>query len=106
MDIHAACRALAALAQPRRLSLFRYLVAAGPAGATPKELLSTAKVANATLSFHLRELTEARLITLERQGRHRIYRASFGEITTLLAYLADDCCRGKSCELPVFTVRK
>jgi len=99
VNIDTATKALAALAQPRRLRLFRYLVAAGPAGATPQELLGAAKVSNATLSFHLRELVEAKLLTQERLGRHRIYRACFGEISALLAYLADDCCRGQPCEI-------
>ena len=99
MDTQTAARALAALAQPRRLQLFRYLVAAGPKGATPTELLGAAKVANATLSFHLKELLEAKLISQERQGRHRIYRASFARISALLDYLAEDCCRGQPCEI-------
>lgn len=103
MDIKTATRALGALAQPRRLQLFRRLVAAGPAGSTPQELLRAAKVANATLSFHLKQLVEAKLITQERQGRHRIYRASFGEIGALLAYLAEDCCGGQPCEVDIKT---
>lgn len=101
MDIQTATRALGALAHPRRLHLFRYLVAAGPKGAIPTELLSAAKVANATLSFHLKELVDAKLITQERQGRHRIYRASFTRISALLDYLAEDCCQGQSCEINV-----
>ncbi len=101
MDIKTAARALGALAQPRRLQLFRRLVAAGPAGSTPQELLSAAKVANATLSFHLKQLVDAKLVTQERRGRHRIYRAAFGEIGALLTYLVEDCCRGQSCEIRI-----
>jgi len=99
VDIQTATRALGALAHPRRLHLFRYLVAAGPKGATPTELLGAAKVANATLSFHLKELVDAKLVTQERLGRHRIYRACFAEISALLAYLAEDCCRGQPCDI-------
>jgi ArsR family transcriptional regulator len=99
VNIKTATRALAALSQPRRLRLFRHLVSAGRAGATPQELLGAAKIAHATLSFHLKELVDAKLVTRERQGRHRIYRASFGEINSLLTYLAEDCCRGQSCEI-------
>ena len=99
MNVDTATRALAALAQPRRLRLFRHLVVAGPTGATPQELLGAAKVANATLSFHLKELEHAKLVTQERLGRHRIYRACFAEISALLAYLAEDCCRGQPCDI-------
>jgi DNA-binding transcriptional ArsR family regulator len=64
-------------------------------------LLESAKVANATLSFHLKELVDAKLVTQERLGRHRIYRACFAEISALLAYLAEDCCRGQPCEINI-----
>lgn len=101
MNIKMAARSLAALAQPRRLWLFRHLVSIGPSGATPAALVHAAKVANATLSFHLKSLVEANLVTQERQGRHRIYRASFGHISALLAYLAEDCCQGQSCEITI-----
>lgn len=101
MDIKTATRALGALAQPRRRNNWRRLVAAGPAGSTPQELLSAAKVANATLSFHLKQLVDAKLVTRERRGRHRIYRAAFGEIGALLSYLAEDCCGGQPCEVDI-----
>ena len=91
-------RALAALAQEARLRIFRALVVAGPTGLTPGELAEQLGVAPATLSFHLKELTNAGLITQERQGRNLIYRAAFATMQALLDYLTQNCCQGTSCE--------
>ena len=90
-------RALAALAQAVRLRVFRALVVAGPAGLTPGDLSAQLEVAANTLSFHLKELSHAGLITQERQGRHLIYRAAFDSMNALLAYLTENCCEGEAC---------
>lgn len=90
-------RALAALAQPLRLRVFRSLVVAGPDGLTPGTLCEELAVPATTLSFHLKELTLAGLISQEREGRHLVYRAAFGRMDALLAYLTDHCCQGEPC---------
>lgn len=94
-----AVRALAALAQASRLQVFRQLVAAGPAGQTPGTLAQRLALPPATLSFHLKELTHAGLVTHERQGRHLIYRAAFDRMSALLGYLTAHCCQGAACEV-------
>ncbi len=90
-------RSLAALAQEMRLRIFRALVVAGNGGLTPSDLAEQLKAAGNTLSFHLKELTHAGLISQERQGRNLIYRASFGNMNQLLGYLTDNCCQGLAC---------
>lgn len=90
-------RSLAALAQEARLRIFRALVVAGPRGLNPGDLAGELDVAPATLSFHLKELTNAGLITQERQGRYLVYRASFESMNELLAYLTENCCQGEAC---------
>ena len=47
-----------------------------------------------TLSFHLKELAHAGLVTQERDGRNVIYRAAFEHMQTLLGYLSANCCEG------------
>ena len=96
-------RSLAALAQEVRLRSFRALVVAGPAGLTPSVLAEQLGVAPNTLSFHLKELTHAQLVTQERQGRHLIYRAAFDHMNALLAYLTQNCCQGQACLSPEVT---
>ena len=90
-------QSLAALAQPMRLRAFRALVVAGPAGLTPGALCEMLGVAPNTLSFHLKELSHAQLVTQQRDGRFLIYRAVYERMNGLLAYLTDHCCQGKGC---------
>ncbi len=78
--------ALAALAQGQRLRAFRALVVAGTEGLTPS-----------ALSFHLKALNHAGLVSAEASGRNLIYRAEFARMNDLLTYLTQDCCQGQSC---------
>jgi ArsR family transcriptional regulator, arsenate/arsenite/antimonite-responsive transcriptional repressor len=90
-------RALAALAQPVRLQVFRRLVVAGEQGATPGALAEALGVPSSSLSFHLKELAHAGLVSQERASRHLIYRAAFDRMNELLAYLTLNCCNGAPC---------
>lgn len=87
-------QSLAALAQPHRLQVFRRLVVAGRNGLTPGDLALAMQLPNATLSFHLKELTRAGLIHAERQGRHLLYRVDFTHMNGVLTYLTENCCQG------------
>jgi DNA-binding transcriptional ArsR family regulator len=102
----AVLRALAALAQSSRLRVFRALVVAGPSGATPGALGKRFKVSPATLSFHLKELVNAGLVTQQRSGRNLIYRADYAAMSGLLAYMTENCCGGEArCETPSSAAR-
>lgn len=90
-------QSLAALAQEARLRVFRALVVAGQDGLTPGAVAEQLGIAPNTLSFHLKELTRAGLVSQERQGRNLIYRASFTTMNDLLAYLTENCCQGAAC---------
>lgn len=90
---------LTALAQPARLRAFRELVVAGGTGMTPGELAGRLSVAPSTLSFHLKELLHARLISQQRDGRFLIYRANFDQVNALLGYLTAHCCENQKCEV-------
>lgn len=89
--------ALAALAQETRLDVFRRLVQAGPDGLAAGVLASELAVSPATLSFHLKELRNARLVTSEREGRSIRYAPDFGAIAAVVAYLGENCCRDSAC---------
>ncbi len=99
MEANDVVLALAALAQSSRLGVFRALVQAGPAGLTPGDLSAQLDVAGNTLSFHLKDLTHADLVSQERAGRNLIYRARFDRMQQVLAYLSDNCCQGSTCEV-------
>ena len=97
MEIKAAVTRLSALAHDTRLSLFRRLVQVGPAGLTPGELSSEFGLAPATLSFHLKELSHAGLLSAAQEGRFIRYRAEFNAMNALHAYLTENCCAGADC---------
>lgn len=97
MDEKTAVAALAALAQQARLRVFRALIGAAPDGMTPGVLAATLDLSPSTLSFHLKELVFAGLVTVERDGRHLVYRPAIAHMDALLAYLTAHCCQGKAC---------
>jgi DNA-binding transcriptional ArsR family regulator len=99
LDEHQTVLALAALAQPQRLRAFRALVVAGPVGLTPGAMAEQLGVAPSALSFHLKELAHAGLVSSEPRGRYLVYRASFDRMNGLLAYLTQHCCAGAACEI-------
>lgn len=99
MNEDQAIDALGALAHPQRLRVFRALVVAGPEGLTPGVLADQLDVARNALSFHLKELAHARLVTTEQQGRNLIYRAQYDRMNGLIGYLTEHCCQGGVCEV-------
>jgi ArsR family transcriptional regulator len=90
-------KSLAALAQPIRLQVFRSLVVAGNDGATPGLLAELLSLPASSLSFHLKELVHAGLVTQERISRNLVYRVAFGRMNGLVAYLTENCCQGQEC---------
>ena len=88
---------LAALAHPVRLQVFRALITTGPGGMTPGTMAEGLAIPANTLSFHLKELAHAGLVTQERASRNLIYRAAFDHMNALLGYLTENCCRGAEC---------
>lgn len=105
MDEDTAVIALSALAQAARLRVFRALVGAAPAGMTPGALADALEIAPSTLSFHLKALTQAGLVVVERDGRNLFYRSSMPTMSALLDYLTAHCCGGEPCGDLVFGER-
>lgn len=106
MEENEVIRSLAALAHSLRLQVFRLLVVAGPTGMTPGVLAEQLDVPGATLSFHLKELMNAHLVTQERDGRSLIYRAAYGHMDALLGFLMANCCQGTACLETTASARK
>lgn len=89
--------ALTALAQETRLAIFRLLVQAGPIGLAAGKIAEQLALPASSLSFHLKELTHANLITPKQESRFIIYSANFSTINSVLAFLTENCCGGGSC---------
>ena len=92
METPAALAALSALAHEARLEVFRLLVGAGPDGEAAGEIARRVGLSPPTLSFHLRLLSHARLVTARRDGRSVRYAASFETMGRLINYLTENCC--------------
>ena len=92
MDNASAVSSLAALAQESRLAIFRLLVEAGPAGLSVGEIGAPLDIAPATLSFHLKELANAGLVTSRQEGRFIYYSADYARMNALLGFLSQNCC--------------
>ena len=97
MEILTATRALSSLAHETRLGIFRLLVQAGSAGLPVGQINQTIQIPPATLSFHLKELAHAGLITSRQESRFIYYRADYQTMNALLAYLTENCCQGEAC---------
>jgi DNA-binding transcriptional ArsR family regulator len=102
MKKHDAVAALAALAQDKRLDVFRLLVEAGPKGLSAGSVANSLKLPPNTLTFHFDRLRNAGLVTVRREGRSMIYAAEFDTMNALLGYLTDNCCQGtqEACATP------
>jgi DNA-binding transcriptional ArsR family regulator len=99
MDAQQAVPALGALAHEARLAVFRLLVEAGPEGLPAGTIAEQLALSPSGLSFHLKELTHAGLLTPRPDGRHIHYSANFGAMNGLIAYLTANCCAGSICEV-------
>ena len=83
-----------------RLDIFRLLVKAGPPSLVAGEIGSTLAVPPTNLSFHLKALASAQLVSAEQEGRYQRYRANLALMQDLIAYLTAECCAGhpEQCE--------
>lgn len=86
--------ALAALAQETRLSVFRLLVQAGPGGVSAGGIAEELGVPGATLSFHLKELSHAGLVTARQESRFVYYAVHYEHMAALMTFLTQNCCKG------------
>ena len=89
--------ALSALAQESRLSIFKFLVQAGPQGLAAGKIAEMANIAPSSLSFHLKELLHADMVSARQEGRFVIYAADFGTMNAVIRYLTENCCGGNPC---------
>ncbi|WP_043764627.1 ArsR/SmtB family transcription factor [Algiphilus aromaticivorans] len=92
MDHFNAVESLAALAQSVRLAVFRRLVRAGPDGLCPSQLQEEFGLTPSVLSFHLKALRGAGLVSVRQAGRHLYYAADYTAMNALIAYLGENCC--------------
>lgn len=94
MEVQEAVAALTALGHATRLAIFRLLVEAGPEGRMAGDIAIALAVPAATLSFHLKDLSNVGLIRGESRSRFICYRANFQAMNQLIEFLTRNCCAG------------
>lgn len=99
METKAIVKQLSALAQETRLSIFRLLVVQGPEGLAVGKIAEQLQIAPATLSFHLKELSNSGLIKSRQESRFIYYSADFAAMQQLLGFLSENCCNGNHCDV-------
>lgn len=97
MDTNEVASQLEALGSPTRLLLYRTLVRAGHGGLSVGECQQRLAIAGSTLSFHLKALIDAGLVTQERQSRTLICRANYDVMNALVGFLVAECCVDERC---------
>ena len=94
MDQSTATSVFESLASGVRLDIYRLLVKTGPQGLVAGEIASTLELPPTNLSFHLKALSQARLVSVVQEGRFQRYRANLALMQELIAYLTAECCAG------------
>jgi ArsR family transcriptional regulator, arsenate/arsenite/antimonite-responsive transcriptional repressor len=94
MELNAALAALGALAQETRLAIFRLLVEAGRDGLAAGRIGGALKIPPATLSFHLKDLARAGLLTARQEKQFIFYAVDFERMADLMGFLTQNCCQG------------
>jgi ArsR family transcriptional regulator len=94
MDKDTATSVFESLASGIRLDVYRLLVRTGPQGLVAGEIASALAIAPTNMSFHLKALTQAGLLSVVQEGRFQRYRANMGLMQDLITYLTEECCAG------------
>ncbi len=100
MNQSAALSAFESLASGVRLDVYRLLVKTGPQGLVAGEIASALSLPSTNLSFHLKALTHADLVSVVQEGRFQRYRANMALMHDLIAYLTAECCAGHPEQCP------
>ncbi len=94
MDKKTATTIFESLSSEVRLDVFRLLVKTGPEGMVAGEIASALDIPNTNLSFHLKAMTHAGMVSVQQEGRFQRYRANFPLMLDTIAYLTEECCSG------------
>ncbi len=92
MDKITATTIFESLSSGVRLDVFRLLVKKGLDGMVAGEIASTLDIPPNNLSFHLKAMTYAKMVSVEQEGRFQRYRANISMMLDMIAYLTEECC--------------
>lgn len=94
MEKSTATKVFESLSSGIRLDVYRLLVKEGAPGMVAGQIGATLDLPPTNLSFHLKAMTHAGLLTVQQEGRFQRYRADVPLMLELIAYLTSECCSG------------
>ena len=94
MNKEIATKVFESLASGIRLEVYRLVVKTGLEGMVAGQIASELAIAPNNLSFHLKAMTHAGLLSVAQEGRFQRYRANIPLMLELIAYLTEECCAG------------
>lgn len=94
MDKLVATQIFESLSSGIRLDIYRLLVKEGTGGIVSGHIAQLLKLPPNNVSFHLKAMTQAGLLTVVQEGRFQRYRADIPVMVDLIAYLTEECCSG------------
>lgn len=94
MEKNIATTIFESLASGIRLDVYRLLIKQGPEGLVAGEIATALDIPPTNLSFHLKALNQAGMVTVTQEGRYQRYRANIPLMLDLIAYLTEECCEG------------
>jgi DNA-binding transcriptional ArsR family regulator len=92
MDRKDALKVFESLSSAARLDIFCQLVRAGMDGMVAGDVARALGVPANNVSFHLKTMREAGLVSVQAQGRYLRYRANVAHMLRLLAFVTENCC--------------
>jgi DNA-binding transcriptional ArsR family regulator len=94
MEKELALKVFESLSSGVRLDIYRLLIKAGLQGMVAGDIGLALEVPPTNLSFHLKALTHAQMVSVVQEGRFQRYRANMALMHDLIAYLTAECCAG------------
>ena len=94
MEKNIATAIFESLSSAVRLDAYRLLVRQGKTGMVAGEIASALDIPATNMSFHLKAMVHANIVTVEQEGRFMRYRADLSLMLDLIAYLTEECCEG------------
>lgn len=94
MEKQTATQVFESLSSGIRLDIYRLLVRRGLEGMVAGQIASALDLPPNNVSFHLKGMTHAGLVSVAQEGRYQRYRANLPLMLELIAYLTEECCAG------------
>lgn len=106
MERESALKVFESLGSSVRLDIFCLLVHAGDEGKVAGEIAEAVGIPATNLSFHLKAMLQASLVTVRQEGRFLRYRANVPHMLRVLAFVMENCASAEAGQATCATGRR